>query len=134
MIDTVDMLCNSVHEKLETLQGRLESLKLNIGTTCHMLQEKLVAVRKNSEDRKPAVADARIKLELWIQENRYEAKHSGDRENAYREIPNLSERARTAEGCVAAAVLLAEASIDDAELMILEAIAAGRDAEAIASG
>jgi len=134
MIDTVDMLCNSVHEKLETLQGRLESLKLNIGTTCHMLQEKLVEVRKKSEDRKPAVAEARIKLELWIRENRSEAKHSGDRESAYREIPNLSERARTAEGCVAAVVMLAEASIDDAELMILEAIAAGRNAESESSG
>ena len=134
MNDTVGKFCNSVHVRLETLQGRMKSLKLNIGTTCHMLQEKLVEVRKNSEERKLAVAEARIKLELWIRENRSEAKHSGDRESAYRELPNLSERARSAEGCVAAAVLLAEASIDDAELMILEAIAAGRDAEAESSG
>ena len=89
MTDTVDMLCNSVHEKLETLQGRLESLKLNIGTTCHMLQEKLVEVRKKSEDKKPAVAEARIKLELWIRENR-----SG-KTDPRRSIPAIA-RARTA--------------------------------------
>ena len=133
MNDTVGKFCDSVHERLETLQGRLESLKLNIGTTCHLLQEKLVEVRKNNEDRKQAVAETRIKLELWIRESRFEAKHSDDRENTNREIPNLSERARTAEDCVAAAIMLAEASIDAAELMILEAIAAGRDAEAVAS-
>ena len=133
MNDTVGKFCDSVHERLETLQGRLESLKLNIGTTCHLLQEKLVEVRSNHEDRQLVVDEARIKLERWIRESRFEAKHSEDRENTNREIPNLSERARTAEGCVAAAIMLAEASIDDAELTILEAIAAGRDAEAVTS-
>ena len=33
MNDTVGKFCDSVHERLETLQGRLESLKSNIGTT-----------------------------------------------------------------------------------------------------
>ena len=45
MSDKVSKFCDSVHEKLETLQGRMDSLKLNIGTTWHSLQEKLDEVR-----------------------------------------------------------------------------------------
>lgn len=41
MNDVVAKFCDNVHEKLETLQGRLESLKLNIGATYHLLHEKL---------------------------------------------------------------------------------------------
>ena len=130
MKDAVARFCVNVHEKLETLQGRMESLKLNIGATCHLLHEKIVEVRNTSEVRQLGVTEARAELEQWIRETRAEEKSRIDHEIRNHEIQYLSERAMRAERCVEAALLIAEASIDDAEWMILEAIAARRDAEA----
>jgi hypothetical protein len=131
MKDAVAGFCVSVHEKLETLQGRMESLKLNIGTTYHLLHEKIVEARTASEVRELPVNEARALLEQWIRETRAESKSRIDHGITNQESRYLSERANRAERCVEVALMLAEASIDDAELMILEAIAARRDAEAV---
>lgn len=134
MNDVVAKFCDNVHEKLETLQGRLDSLKLNIGATYHLLQEKVVEIRKTGEGRQLPMHEARASLEQWILETRAEAKNRVERGIANHEVQYLSERASRAEGCVEIALMLAEASIDDAEWMILEAIAARLEAEAVADG
>jgi len=41
MSDKVIMFCDSVREKLDTLEGRIELLKSNVGSTWHSLQVKL---------------------------------------------------------------------------------------------
>lgn len=132
--DAVARFCVSVHEKLETLQGRMESLKLNIGATSHLLYEKVVEVRSASEVRQLPLNEARTSLEQWILELRAESKNRIDQGIRNNEKQYLSDRAKEAEGCVELALMLAEASIDDAEWMILEAIAARRDAEAVTNG
>ena len=75
MNDVVAKFCDNVHEKLETLQGRLESLKLNIGATYHLLHEKVVEIRKAGEVRQSPMNEARASLEQWIELN---AKLSAD--------------------------------------------------------
>lgn len=132
--DAVARFCVSVHEKLETLQGRMESLKLNIGATSHLLQEKIVEVRNASEVRMLPVNEARTSLEQWVLELRAESKTRIEQGIRNNETQYLSDRAKRAEVSVELALMLAEASIDDAEWMILEAIAARRDAEAVANG
>ena len=134
MNDVVAKFCDNVHEKLETLQGRLDSLKLNIGATYHLLHEKVVEIRKAGEVRQLPMAEARASLEQWIQETRAEAKNRVERGSRNHEVQYLSERATRAEHCVEVAIMLAEASIDDAEWMILEAIAARLEAEAVPDG
>ncbi|RLT20930.1 MAG: hypothetical protein DWI29_02980 [Planctomycetota bacterium] len=129
--DVITRFCDNVHEKLETLQGRLESLKLNIGATYHLLHEKIVDIRKAGEVRHLPTDEGRASLEQWIQETRTEAKNRVERGIRNHEVQYLSERADRAEACVEIAMMLAEASIDDAEWMILEAIAARREAEAV---
>lgn len=131
MNDVVAKFCDNVHEKLETLQGRLDSLKLNIGATYHLLHEKVVEIRKAGEVRELPMHEGRASLEQWIQETRTEAKNRVERGIRNHEVQYLSERADRAEACVEIAMMLAEASIDDAEWMILEAIAARREAEAV---
>lgn len=131
MNDVVDRFCEDVHGKLETLQGRLESLKLNIGATYHFLHEKVGEMRKASEVRQLRMAEARALLDMWIQETRLEAKNSTEPESRTRDAQYLSSRAKAVEVCVETALMLAEASIDDAEWMILEAIAARQEADAV---
>ena len=134
MSDKVSTFCDSVHAKLETLEGRMDSLKLNTGTTWHSLQEKLDEVRRKGEDTKQVVAEARANLEQWVKEKKAEAKGTIDQWVEDRETQKLAARAQKAEDCAAIAIVIAEASIDDAERMVLEAIAARREAEAVTVG
>jgi len=132
MSDTVNRFCDSVHEKLETLEGRMDSLKLNVGSTWHSLQEKLDEVRHKDEATQQAVAEARTNLEQWAEEKKAEAKSTVDQWVENREAKKLAARAQKAEDCAGIAIKVAQASIDDAERMVLEAIAARLDAEAVA--
>lgn len=127
MNDKVQEFCDNVHSKLESLEGRMDSLKLNIGTTWHSLQEKLKEVRQHHETSRQPLADARSSLEKWFDKNNAETKTTIDRDTQ-----QLAARAQKAEECAWTAIRIAEASIDDAERMILEAIAAKLDAEAVA--
>jgi hypothetical protein len=132
--DEVSKFCDDVQGKLENLEGRMDTLKRNIGTTWHSLQEKLDEVRLKGEAVKQAVAEARANLEQWIIEKKAEGKGTIDHWVEDRETQKLAARAQKAEDCAAIAIVIAEASIDDAERMILEAISARRDAEAVVSG
>ena len=134
MCDKVSRFCDSVHEKLETLQGRMDSLKLNVGSTWYCLQEKLDEVRHKGEATKQAVAEARTNLEQWVKEKKAETKGTIDQWVENGETQKLATRAHKAEDCAGIAMEIAQASIDDAERMVLEAIAARRDAEAVTVG
>ena len=62
MSDEVSRFCDAVHGKLDNLEGRMDSLKLNVGSTWHSLQEKLDEVRHKGEAVKQAVAEARVNV------------------------------------------------------------------------
>jgi len=134
MSDKVREFCNSVHDKLATLEGRMESLKLNIGSTCYSLHDKLDELRHKSEARKQAVAQARTNLERWSDDNKAESDDTIDQWIDTRQTRKLDARAEKAEECAWVAIELAEASIDDAERMVLETIAARFAAEAVTVG
>jgi hypothetical protein len=134
MSDKVIKFCDSVHEKLGSLEGRMDSLKLNVGTTWHSLQEKLDEVRHAGEARKQAVTQARASLEKWLREKEAEQQSTVDRWVENRETQKLAARAQKAEDCAGSAIEIAQASIDDAERMVLESIVARRSAEAVTVG
>jgi peptidoglycan hydrolase CwlO-like protein len=121
MSDKVSRFCDSVREKLETLEGRMDSLKLNVGSTWHSLQENLDELRHKGEVTKQVVAETRANLEKWGTEMKAEGKEMIDRWVGNRETQKLVARARKAEDCAEAALEIAQASVDDAERMILEA-------------
>ena len=130
----VSRFCDRVHEKLDALEGRMDSLKSNIGTTWHSLQEKLDEVRHRAEARKQAVTEARSNLEQWVKEKQTEAKSTIQQWVDNRETQKLAARAQRTEDCAGLAIEVAQASIDDAERMVLETIAARRDAAAVMVG
>lgn len=134
MSDKVSRFCDSVHEKLGMLEGRMDSLRSNAGSTWHFLQEKLGEVRHKGEAAKQAVMQARTKLEKWDNEQKAEAKDTIDKWIENHETRKLVARAQTAEDYAGVALEVAGASIDDAERMVLEAIAARLDAEAVTVG
>ena len=134
MSDKVNRFCDNVLDKLETLESRMESLKMNAGSTWHSLQDKLDEVRHKGEVTQQAVVQARTNLEQWGKDKKTETKDVIDGWVRNRETQKLGARAQKAEDCAGIAIELAQASIDDAERMILEAIAARRNAEAVTIG
>ena len=88
MNDKVSRFCDNVHKKLGTLAGRMDSLKLNAGSTCHHLQEQLDEVRYEGETTKQGISEARSKLEQWGDEKKAETKDMIDRWIENRETQN----------------------------------------------
>lgn len=131
MTDKVIAFCDSVETNLEALQGRVDVLKLNIGTTSYHLQARLVELCSRSEDTRRSVNEARRNLEEWFKEKETESKSTIGHWVENRETGKLVARARMTEECAAIAFLIAQASIDDVERLVLEAIATRRDAEAV---
>ena len=131
MSDKVRAFCNRVQDKLTTLDGRMNSLKSNSGPTWHFLQEKLDEVRERAEADRLAIHQARINLEQWCDDRKSEATHTIDHWRKNRETAKLAERAQRTEDHARYAMQIAEASIDQAERMILEAISARQDAESV---
>ncbi len=125
--------CNVVHGKLTTLDGRVAALKANIGQTCHNLQDKLNEVRVRGEARQSAIHELRRKLETWFTEKGAEDSNVIEHWKTNRESQKLVERAERAEDHADYAIQLAEASMDEAERMILEAIAGRMEAESVKS-
>ncbi len=120
-----------VHGKLDTLEGRLESIKLNIGTTWHFLQERLAELRQHRATSDPDLSAARTRLEQWFLENESGMRSSIDHWVANRDTNQLAARAEAVEAHAWAAIMIAEAGIDDAERMILEALSARLDADSV---
>ena len=130
MSDLVRRFCDSVHVKLASLEGRMDSLKLNVGPTWHNLQEKLDEVRHRGAAERQAVTQARADLEHWADDKKAEAKEAIDQWIEDGQTRKLVSRAETAENYAGVAIDVAQAGIDEAERMVLEAIAARLDAEA----
>ena len=131
MSDKVRTFCNRVQVTLTTLDGRVNSLKLNSGPTCHFLQEKLDEVRARAEAHQQFIKQTGIRLEQWCDDRQLESRHTIEHWRQNRETRKLAERAQRAEDHAEYALQLAEASIDQAERMILEAISARLDAESV---
>lgn len=131
MNDSVADYCESVRAKLDALEGRMESLKLNIGTTWHSLQQRLGEVRQQHTTSRRSLAEARSKLEQWFNENTAGNRSSIDQWITNRDTEQLEARAQLTEAAAWTAITLAEASIDDAERLILEAISAKLDTKAV---
>ena len=131
MSDKVRTFCNRVQVKLTTLDSRINSLSLNSGPTCHFLQEKLDESRARGEAQQHVIDHAGIRLEQWCDDKRLETRHTIEQWRQNGETRKFSERAQRAEDHAGYAMQLAEAGIDAAERMILEAISARLDAESV---
>jgi len=129
MTDLVKEFCDSIHGKLSTLESRMEVLKSNVGSTWNSLQEKLEEVRERSELHRTAIAQARTALEQWDRQIQSEDPSNGEWQ--HREVSEVAARARQAEDGARLAIQIAESSFDEVERMVLEAIAARLEAEAL---
>jgi membrane protein involved in colicin uptake len=138
MSDRVNKFCTSLQNKLNDLEGRMNSLKTSLRTAPKQaedaLHKQLDQAQQKVQSQKHAVAKAKTNVQNWTDQKKAEATATVDQWKANHEAKKLAHRADRAEEYATAAVQVAVSSIDEAEQAVFEAIAARLDAEAIPVG
>lgn len=124
MSDKARTFCNTVHNKLATLDSRVRAMTLTAGPSLQMKPDEV----RDREASRQAIQQARDKLQQWCRERESEKQSTITAWRQARESKKLGDRAQRAEDHAAYAIQLVEASIDEAERMILEAVSARLDA------
>jgi chromosome segregation ATPase len=134
MSERVDQFCDKLRERLNAIEGRIQSVKTDVqalpAKAEKALQQKLDEARTKVEAQKQRVEKARADLKAWADQKVAETKEAIDEWKAKREARKLIARADRAEAYAEAAMVIALASIDEAEEAVLDAVAARRDADA----
>jgi hypothetical protein len=130
----VDEFIDGLRDRLDTVEGRLQSVKSSIETLPEeaekALRDKLARAQTKHQAQKERVKQTRANLEARAQQKVAETKEAVSEWKAKREIRKLNARADRAEVYAADAIDFALASIDEAEEAILEAVVARIDADA----
>jgi hypothetical protein len=133
MSERVDKFCDSLRERLNALEGRIQSVKTNVqalpAKAEKALRETLDDVRTKLQAQKERVEKARLDLKARADQKIAETKEAINEWKAKREVRKLNARAERAEAYAEAAIFLALASIDEAEEAVLDAVAARKDAD-----
>ena len=131
----VDKFCHSLQTNLNDLEARMTSFKTKLQSAPEQAEEalhkQLEQLRRKIESQKQAVAKAKSSVQNWIDQKTAEVQSTINDWKAKRETKKLSHRADRAEEYAAAAILVAAATLDEAEQAVLEAVSTRRDADAI---
>jgi len=133
MSERVDKFCDGLRERLNAIEGRIQSVKTDVqampAKADKALRDKLDEARTKVEAQKQRVVKARADLKAWTDQKVAETKEAISEWKAKREARKLNARADRAEAYAEATVMLALASLDEAEEAILDAVAARKDAD-----
>ena len=135
MSERVDKFCDGLRERLNALERGIQSVKTNVqalpAKAEKALREKLDDVRTKLQAQKERVEKARLDLKARADQKVAETMEAINEWKAKREVRKLNARAERAEAYAEAAMVLALASIDEAEEAVLDAVAARKDADAV---
>jgi chromosome segregation ATPase len=134
MSTKVDQLCNQLRDRVNTIEGRFQSVKTNMkalpAQAEKALQDKLEEVRTKVQAQKERIEKTRANLEAQAKQKVAETKEAISEWKAKHETRKLNARADRAETYATDALDSAAASIDEAEEAILYAAVARLDADA----
>jgi hypothetical protein len=133
MSEKVDQFCDKLRERLNGLEGRFQAVKTSVqdlpAKAEKSVREKLDQARTKIQAQKERVEKARVDLKTRAEQKLAEGKEAINEWKAKREVRKLNTRAERAEMYAEAAIVLALASIDEAEEAVLDAVAARMDAD-----
>lgn len=133
MSDKIDQFCANLNRQLNAVDQRLAAMKANI-TASHKnteaaVQKQLDKVKTDFEARKHEAESAREKMHAYIRDKKAETEAKITGWKTRRELDKLERRAEDAEEYAAHAVLVAVSAVDEADVAMLEAIAARIEAD-----
>ncbi len=122
----LDQKLNRGIDQLKATKAHLEALKNETGA---VIETKLNAANQVVEDKKQEAAAVKTKVEELVEEKKAETKELVAEWKANHDNKKLEKRADRAEKYADACVALALCFSEEAEVAILEAIAARKDAD-----
>lgn len=135
MNQKIDNLRTNLQTKLDEIASQVEKVKGSLKVASKEAEEtiksKMNDTKAKLESKKQEIADSKAKLEERIQTKKSEVASQIADWKTKREQDKLVARANRAEEYAAAAILLALAAIDEAEVATLEAVAARMDADEV---
>jgi uncharacterized protein (DUF342 family) len=139
MSEKVDAFCNNLRDHLNAVEERMNRVKANIQASSDESREALEAKRKKIEAHyeadKHKVEEAKAKAANWVEGKKTETDAKIEEWKINRETHKIEKRADRAEDYATSAIYIAAVAVDEADLSILEAIAARMIAdEAAAQG
>ncbi len=134
MSEKVDQFCDDLRDRLNAIDGRLQSVKAVLQGLAEgaeaALRAKLEEARTRLRAQKQQIEETRANLKARAQQMIAETRAAVSKWKAKGEKRRLLARADLAEAYAADAVSHALASIDEAEAAILDALVARKDADA----
>jgi uncharacterized protein YaiL (DUF2058 family) len=122
----VDQFCDRLRDRLNAIEGRVESVKASIqafpGQAEKALRDKLETARTGLQAQKERIEQTRANLKAWAQQKMVETREAVGEWKAKREAKKLNARADRAEAYAADALALALVSIGEAEEAVLDAV------------
>jgi chromosome segregation ATPase len=129
----MDQFCDNLRDRLDTVEGRLKSVRTNIqalpGKAENALREKRDEAHRKLQAQKERIDQVRANLKTRAQQKVAETKEEVSEWKAKQETRKLNARADRAEAYAADAIDYALATIDEAEEAILDAVVARLDAD-----
>jgi len=115
----VDQFCDKLRDRLNALEGQMQSVKTSVkdvpAKAEKAVREKLDQARTKLEAQKERVEKARVELKARADQKVAEVKEAINEWKAKHEVRKLNARAERSEAYADAAMVLALASIDEAE-------------------
>lgn len=128
MSERVDRFCNDLRDKLNAIEDRLERVKGSIQNASNDTRDAVEAKKRELETAVEAeeqkVAAAKAQAENWFEQKKGETEAKIEEWRVNREVHKLEKRADDAESYAVTAIVIAAAAVDEADLAILEAVAA----------
>lgn len=129
----LDEIAKKLHEKIDSSINGLKSAKAHLENiqkeTAKAIQTKLDAAKETIGEKKQAAAAAKDRLEGLIEEKKTETETAVAEWKTNRDHKKLEKRAQRAEKYADACVEMALSFSCEAEIAILEAAAARKDAD-----
>ena len=137
MSTKMDQFYDNLRDGLDTVEGRLKSVRTNMQTLREQgekaLREKLDGAGRKLQVQKERVDQTRANLKARAKQKMHDTKETVSEWKAKRETRKLNARADRAEAYAVDAIDYAAAAIDEAEEAILAAMVARLDADAAQS-
>ena len=138
MSEKIDQFCNDLRDRLTKVDDRIQGFKASIDSINAKakadIQSQLDKVKASFEARKQEAEEVRNRIKVNIEEKKAETEAKIEEWKHGRDVKKLEKRAQRAEDYAADRAWLAMVSVEEAELAMLEAIAARIEADEVAKG
>ena len=138
MSERINKFCQTLQTRLNDLESRTLALSARLKSAPKQAEEELhgqiARLQEKIDSQKKAASKARAEMQNWFEQKKAEGKATVEQWKEKHEVNKLGRRADRAEEYALAAILIASASVDEAEHAVLEAVAARMEAESVTVG